>query len=361
MREASIGVLLPSSSIYPIGKQFEKGLRSGLSEVEGISFDIIPEFIGQGGIKEVEEAINKLKNFHDVDFITGWVSNKTAAEAADKLKGGKPFLINNLGEHIPNPTVIPSNVSLNSINLWQQLWSLGYWSVNKFGKKGMVVGALYDMGYCFSQVLDMGMQAASKDSKWSFAVCPLPEQGKLSDPGIVLDHAERDQPDFLFSAFCGEEATLFLEEYLRRGLQSKIPLISTPFLLENFDAPLSEALKVYTPIMSYSAMDDDALNQDWTKTFGSFYQLGLESGEQIVQHFNSVDHVSGARGRVNVEVKSAGKNAKVFIVENLHGGNKEALERSIITEVETVDMTNESIIDASKGTNASWLNHYLGI
>jgi branched-chain amino acid transport system substrate-binding protein len=53
MKTLHIGLLLPSSSIVPMGKLFEKGLKEGLSEKStDISIEITKEFIGQGGVKQ---------------------------------------------------------------------------------------------------------------------------------------------------------------------------------------------------------------------------------------------------------------------------------------------------------------------
>lgn len=361
MKDISIGVLLPSSSIYPIGKQFEKGLKASLAEIEDVNFELIPEFIGQGELRQLENAIEKLKSYHDVDMIAGWVSNKGLMEVSEKVKGKLPYFINNLGEHAPNPSKIPENVRLNSINLWQQLWSLGHWAVNDLGKNGMVVGALYDMGYSFSMMLDLGMLEASRDSKWPFAVCPMPEQGQLSDPNMVLDHVEREMPDFLFAAFCGTEATLFLNEFVKRGLHTKIPLLGTPYLLENFDDELKEQLTIYTSLAAQLDLTTDGINDSWTEPFGAFYQLGRETGLCIKEELNGGQEVQDARGLLNLRPDTAGRGSRVFIIENSYSGDKGKISRRVLKEERTIDVSNEALTKALSQTEATWLNPYLGI
>lgn len=361
MKEVSIGVLLPSSSIYPIGKQFEKGLKASLAEIEDVTFELIPEFIGQGELRQLENAIEKLKSYHDVDMIAGWVSNKGLMEVSEKVKGKLPYFINNLGEHAPNPSKIPENVRLNSINLWQQIWSLGHWAVSDLGKNGMVVGALYDMGYSFSMMLDLGMLAASKESKWSFAVCPMPEQSNLSDPNLVLDHVEREMPDFLFAAFCGEESSLFLNEFIKRGLHSKIPLVGTPYLLESFDDELKEKLTIYTSLAAQLDLTKNGIDDNWTEPFGAFYQLGKETGICIKEELNGGVQVVEKRGALNLQSSSAGIGNRVFIVENTYTGDKEKMTRKVLKEEKTIDVSNEALTKALSQTEATWLNPYLGI
>lgn len=361
MKEISIGILLPSSSIYPIGKQFENGLKSVLTDTEEERVVWVPEFIGQGSVKELEEAIEKLKNYHHVDMIAGWVSNKGLMEVSHKVKGKTPYYINNLGEHAPNPSRIPSNVRLNSLNLWQQLWSLGYWAVNHFGKKGMVVGGLYDMGYSFSMMLDLGMLEASKDSKWSFAVCPMPAQGELSDPEIVLDAVEKDMPDFLFAAFCGEESSKFLNAFIRRGLHTKIPLLGTSYLLEDLNEEVKEPLKVYTTLAASLDLSKNGMEEDWTKPYGAFYQLGREAGLSIKEQLNGDTLAIDKRGPINLDAARAGEGSRVFIIENSCTGKKEEIKRQIIKEEKTINVSNEPLVKSLSLKDSNWLNPYLGI
>lgn len=359
MRELSVGVLLPSSTIFPIGKQFQKGLKSVFSSAEGVDVELVSEFIGQGDLKQLESAIEKLKSFHDVDLITGWVSNKGLMAASEKVNGNTPYYITNLGEHIPDPSKIPSNVKLNSIDLWQQLWSMGYWAVNSLGKKGMIVGGLYDMGYSFAPMMDLGMLEANNESKWSLAVCPMPEQGAMSDPNIVLDHVEREMPDFLFAAFCGEESTLFLNEFVKRGLHKKIKLLGTPYLLEDFDQDLGESLSIYTTLVSEHDINDNHLQEDWTKPFGAFYELGRETGANIIQQFGGENDQTENTPTYGLERE--GKDNRVFIVENTHSGSKEHISRRIIKEEKTIDVSDDKLKHVLSQGDANWLNPYLGI
>lgn len=117
MKEVSVGVLLPSSSIYPIGKQFEKGLKSELNSLEDVQVEFIPEFTGQGEVKQLENAIEKLKSYHYVDLIAGWVSNKGLMEVAEKVKGETPYFINIcvLYKHANYLRVICSGIGITKI------------------------------------------------------------------------------------------------------------------------------------------------------------------------------------------------------------------------------------------------------
>jgi len=78
MKQIHIGLLIPSSTILPIGKDYEKGLKEGLSNFPELEFEITKEFIGQGGQVKTEEAINKLITYDDVHIVTGVVSGMSA-------------------------------------------------------------------------------------------------------------------------------------------------------------------------------------------------------------------------------------------------------------------------------------------
>ncbi|KYG78696.1 substrate-binding family protein [Roseivirga ehrenbergii] len=362
MQEISVGVLIPVSTIYPIGKNFQRGLKMGFKTMGGeADIQLFPEFIGQCSVKNMEDAIDKLKSFHDVDFITGWASNMVLTMVGEKLKGNVPCLINNLGGHLPNPTRIPENIKINSTNLWQQTWSIGHWAVNKFGKKGMMIGSLYDMGYAFPQMLDLGMSAANSNREYSFAVCPMPEHGQLSEVNRVLDEVEKVAPDFLFAAFCGAESKVFLDAFIKRGLQTKIPLLGSPYLLGEFSDEADLPIKWYSTLQSYTELSDEDLKKEWTISQGIFQQLGIETAECVLKEFGLKNELNLLRGNHDMTVGNAGESSRIFITENLFKGNEAGLERRILQEEETIDFKNNEFLKVANESSSNWLNPYLGI
>jgi branched-chain amino acid transport system substrate-binding protein len=72
MDTITIGLLLPLSTILPVNKDFEKGFKEALKQFGcDLEFELVKEFIGQGGVKLIKKAGDKLSVFDDVDLITG--------------------------------------------------------------------------------------------------------------------------------------------------------------------------------------------------------------------------------------------------------------------------------------------------
>ena len=369
MDDISVGVIHTNSSILPMSKLFNKALNKVFKSQSEIDVEVYPEFVGQGGLRQVEEAVSKMINFHDVDVVTGIVSSKVVMELADKFKDKDIlFLPNNLGEQILDPQKVSDNIYLNSTLLWQQLWSLGHWATKKFGSKGMFAGGVYDMAYSFTHVLDLGMRAADPDCKWSFAVSHMPEEGEtLSDPSVIFDYVEEEMPDFLFVAFCGKEATLFLDEFISRGLHEKIPVVTTPYLLEDYNQTLAEPLRLYTTLAAGKPLTDQDLLQDWTSPSGIFSAMGRDSARMILKAAsdNQITQIptpfDTERGSLPLAPKALGKGSQVCIVENTHSGEKATIERQIIEQVATIDIDDPGILDGLKNLETSWQNPYLGV
>ncbi|HTI60166.1 ABC transporter substrate-binding protein [Mucilaginibacter sp.] len=365
----TVGVLLSNSTILPMAKNFNAGLKQGLT---GLDVEIVPEFIGQGSKEQAEKAINKLFSFDNSDIITGIVSNKVGYELSEKFeKHKRPFIINNLGEHLPDPSLYNDYTFLNSVHTWQQVWSMGNWGVKTFGKRGMLVSGVYDSGYSFPVMLQKGIQASAADSAVPFAIAPMRQYNGLADVASVIPHIVEFEPDFILATFCGEEASLFLSEYVKHGLHKKIPLLGLPFLLESFDA-CGETIEVYTTISSYREVTEDEIDRLCNIACDPFAQFGYEtgllikeavenSGGKTLQRALAEAAVNTDRGKLEILPRETGNDSRVFLVKNTWSGNKGEISRQVIGELETIGISNQVVADINSQPSSGWVNPYLGI
>lgn len=278
MNTINIGLLLPSSTILPISKDFERGINDGIKQQNTgslLEVEITKAFIGQGSLNQTEDVCNRFFTYDDVDVVTGVISGKVAGEIAEKFnKRQKPLIVNNLGEYVPDFSKLGEQVFVNSLNLWQHAWAIGYYGVKEFGKKGMFIGSVYDAGYDFSKMFYLGMKAADEQSQWSFSVPPMPPAGGLSDLSVIFPFLEKYQPDFVFATFCGAETTLFINEFIKRGWHHKTKLMGLPFLLAPFE-PLEEDITIYTTVPFEENPEIGAEK--------AFYHMGLSTGKAIIE------------------------------------------------------------------------------
>ena len=375
MNNITIGVLLPSSTILSMGKDFESGLKRTLKEKlaeNNSTIEFIPEFIGQGGKSAVEEAINKLIGYHRVDVVTGILSNQVAMEVAEKFEKHRvPFLINNIGEHVPNPDRFNPYVFINSTHTWQQVWSLGYWAVRTFGKRGMFVASIYDAGYAFSNMFKLGMEAADSQSTMPFSIAQIRHDNRTANPKDVFKHIADFQPDFIFSAFCGGEASEFLSEYARSGYHKQIPLLALPFLLQPFDIQGQE-LEIYTAVTSTLNIEDvqpiiEKLNVD-----NPFDELGSATGLVLAEALGNKGNSSlkeaiseakahSIRGALQIDSSRPGEANYVYLIKNKHNGDRGTINMTVQESLKTVEITDNELMKSIEGPHSGWGNPYLGV
>ena len=360
MDSITIGVLLPNSTIFPISKEFEKGLKEGLKSHD-IEVELVKEFIGGGDIKLTENACNKFFSFDDVDVVTGVISNKAAATIAERFKGkGIPLLVNNPGGHVPPVTEYNEYIFINSMHLWRHAWTLGHWGVQTFGKKGMYLAAVYDAGYGFSQMFYEGMMAAGATAAdWSFSVPPMPQGGGLTDMSIIFPFLEQYQPDFIFANFCGAETTLFLNEFIARGWHHKTKVLGLPYLLAPFE-PLNDDLTVYTTLPIEEAPDVSAAT--------AFRYLGLQAGKYISQAAANATGKAELRAELakipamfNVASGIISAATQLTLSEHtITAGNTEISSKALTRhQAFPIDIPKLTQLTAQPG--AGWFNPYLGI
>lgn len=374
MKKLTVGLLLPVSTIIPMARDFEQGLKQAIrSHVDEHTYDIeiIPEFIGQGNRLKVEEAVDKLFSYYHVDVVAGIVSNMVAMTVAPKFERyKKPFILNNIGEHTPNPALYNPYIFINSVHTWQQIWSLGYWAVKTFGNKGMFVASLYDAGYSFSSMLKLGMEAADKESTMPFSIAQITPGEKTTDPRTVFEHIDMFKPDFVFSAFCGEEATVFQEAYAS-GAAKDIPLLALPFLLEDFNANAHE-LEIYTALSSTEEVSAVGGGENAALPDQIYSRLGKETGlilaealkikgsGNLLEALKQVK-VNSDHGMLHIDAQTPGKDNQVYLVKNTHRGNRNNIKRELVCKLDTVSIDDKALSDSLQELSSGWENPYLGI
>jgi len=361
--QLNIGLLLPNSNILPVAKDFEKGFKTALKNLDSaIEVEINKEFIGGGGTAATESALSKLVNYNNVDIVSGVLSARvTESIAATCKRKHKPLIVNNLGASLPDLSLLNEYVYINSYHLWQHAWALGYWGVKNLGKKGMFVGSVYDAGYSFPHMFHKGMMAANDESEWFFSVPPMPPKDELSDMSVIFPYLEAYQPDFIFAAFCGSEAPLFLNEFISRGWHKRTKVLGLPYLLAP-RAPLADYITIYTTQIATPGNPVIAEN--------SFYQLGYDSGnllQKVLSEYRGTD-IQQALQAQNGIVEFGGTNYianeskpadTVTITANHVFAGPVEKSSTEVTTVDVLPVRDESFLNNKNEVNFGWMNPYL--
>lgn len=364
MEKITIGLLLPSSTIFPVSKDFEKGIKEGLNYNPDfkLEVEIIKEFVGQGDVREIEKACNKFFNYDDVDIVTGVISSKATHEIADSFKNQqKPLVVNNTGGHIPDISKLNEYIFINSSHLWQHAWTMGHWGVKKLGKKGMFIGAVYDAGYSFSHMFYLGMETADQQREWSFSVPPMPAPGTLSNMDVIFPYLEKYEPDFVFATFCGAETTLFINEFIKRGWHHRTKLTGLPYLLAPFE-PLGDDITIYTTVPFNNAPEITAEK--------SFYHLGIQTGQNIAEAASKADsggaELKDQLAKLNCMFNISdqindGPQSQLTIVQNEIKANEKTFVSKELMNWDTFGMNINAMRPLTAEISTGWYNPYLCI
>ncbi|MFD2556511.1 ABC transporter substrate-binding protein [Sphingobacterium tabacisoli] len=225
-----IGVLLPSNTSYPIGRAFLKGLKE---ELVHIATEYAVELIKKFTKDRIEEALVKCFEFEEVDLVVGLIS-AAEMEEIDRIvaKYQKPVVACHLGEHIPKKLTTLQYVVPLSLDIWKDVYALGYYASQHFGSTAVLCESFYEAGFGFGALFDLGMKAFNPESQLYFRIVPhgrAMEEAAYTD---LLADLTVEQVDFVVALFHGQEAALFASAY-RHADVSELPLVGLPFFRES--------------------------------------------------------------------------------------------------------------------------------
>ncbi len=278
-KKLDIGLMLPYSSMYPMGKLFRNGITATLDRhKDEVAYELFPEFIGPASINDVNKADDKHASFNDVKIVTGIVNSKTVHEASVSFKEGTSYHFANLGEHLFETDTLNQNVAVRSLDIWKDVYSLADFAMKSFSENGAYAASFYDTGYAFAQMVDVGLKENGKKDFLPVLVSKMPPPGQQSNVEEVVERIERLMPDWVFAAFSGSEALRFLKMWKRKGLHKKIKLLGLSFFaqqLVDFDSDDVVVHSVFT-----SDLDEVEVRK---YNEGHFFRLGTQVANQLLK------------------------------------------------------------------------------
>lgn len=292
MQPVKIGFLSVYSGVYPnLNSQLVEGFV--MPFVNGLKgeklFEFIPEYVQQGSAKAVGEAIKKLIQFHNVDIISGLVSYQVIPELIPLIERCKKLaFFFDLGEYLPSERILSPNIFYNSFQLWQAEFALGNWAQKEFGDKGMVLMPLYEAGYQMHSAFRQGTVSAGSEAIDYHLLPYLEGQSQVSHHvDHLLQTLHETSPSYLHVLFSGNEATEFLAKFYASGLQTKIPLLVSPLMVqEEWLAPVAHLGGSFYTASTWNPESTETANQKFVQLFlsnagkmpGVFELLGFEMG-----------------------------------------------------------------------------------
>lgn len=380
-----IGLLTPYSSIYPnLSADLVNGFEAALPDTlkGGRVFQFIPEYVGQGGIKETSEAVRKLLSFHQVDIVSGLVSYKSVPDLVPLVEQRKKLaFLFDLGELIPYTGHLSNSFFFNSLQLWQAEYALGYWAHKEFGDQGACVMSLFDAGYHLHSAFRQGAIMAGSQVMQSSVLQGNPRESMVKQNGanfFQLIHTH--YPKYLHPIFCGTEAVEFYEEYARSALKDKVPLVVSSHMAsdEILEQVAHLGLTIYAAsLYNYNSTDKD--NQRFKQRYaqqtgqkpGVFALLGYEMGlmmQQMVPHLQRRDWatvtkllreetIRSPRGERSFYLDSS-YSVPVIDIEKIETGDN-LVRKFIISQGRALPYNNIIFETIHRENVSGWQNPYL--
>ena len=385
MTTLKVGVLVPYSSIIQgMGNHMIDGFLTGFNtfskDPDALQFELLQEYIAEGSIEKTTQAINKLINFNDVDFLIGNISTKVLSEVYEILKTRKAlFLGQTLGEYIQ---IFEADAwaQMSSLNLWKADYLLGKEMATLYPGQGLLASTNYDAGYHLHEAYRQGTVSAGAKS-FVYSVAPLIKDVNDFDYEPVFNAIEEHNPAFIHMLYCGRDAATFLEKYVEKGLKDKYPLSASQFFIT--DEVKAIIARENMSIMSSEALLESKLQQDvqWGAvisklkqknkgTLSPFALTGAQSGAMFANAYNtleswpespeelikSLEHQSLKLPKGNVQFNSPILADDCIFTINHHKSN-EVHPKNVSFNV---DRGLENQLRSFLATNVSgWLNPYL--
>jgi branched-chain amino acid transport system substrate-binding protein len=252
-------------------------------------FEFIPEYVQQGEVKMVSDAVKKLIHFHNVDLVSGLISYQVAPGLIPLIENRKKLaFFFDLGEYLPSEKILSPNVFYNSFQLWQAEFALGHWAHKEFGDKGMVLMPLYEAGYQMHMAFRQGTISAGSEAI-DFHLLPYVEGRTQVSQHVdhLLEALKNAAPSYLHVLFSGTEATEFLDRFYSSGLQKRIPLLVSPLMAQQeWLEPVAHLGGTFYTASTWNADSTETANNRFVQMFrshtgktpGVFELLGYEMG-----------------------------------------------------------------------------------
>ncbi|ARN79221.1 hypothetical protein BST97_15195 [Nonlabens spongiae] len=342
-KSLDIGLMMPYSSIYPMGKLFKNGLIEILDHhKDEIDYTLHQEFVGPASIEEVNKADDKHASYNDVDIVSGIVNSRTVAEASASFKKGTQYHFANLGEHLYDQKRLPDHVAIESRSIWKEVYALTNYAYNSISKNGAYAASFYDTGYAYAQMVDVALKDNGKKDFLPVLVSQIPPPGQPSNVEEVVDRIERLMPDWIFAAFCGSEATRFLKAFYKKGLHKKIKLLGLSF----FSEKLLELDTDEVAVLSVLETTEDSLDiSEYNKNH--FYNLGRNSARSIL-----------LQNGIESQNQKTGIGKSIFSCKMKDAGG---LYLEKVQSAKQIKMNNKHIQEILKQPASVWQNPYMCI
>jgi len=368
------GFLFPCSGVFKnLKSDFQQGFDLAMQE-SAVRVNVYPEFIQTGALKTVEEVLNKLVLFENVDLVAGIIGTKVITSIIPLLEMHRvPAVISNLGADVPGWTMRSEYLFYNSLHLWKSQWALGKWAQQQYAGVPAINMAMYEAGYGLHECYRSGVAEAGATT---LQLNVLRNYKGVGDTPALVEYLRQQQPGHAHILLSGRDGLQFLEEFSRSGLQEKIALTVNPFISGETGCGAAGAEGAYHHALTWYPDMPSPANRLFVAEYRTAYRqlpnvyslLGYEMGlvlaaatagitgkinRQELAAALSAAAPEGPRGTIAMSTCSLQTKLPVYIQQ---AGEQEPVYRAAATE--SIEWDHPSLA-ATVPVVSGWQNPYL--
>lgn len=221
-----IGLILPDSNYFKrFGRDYRKAVEAGLIKSGYTSYEIVVEPGGYNNeMKVMAEKVQSLIIKEQVDAIVAPFNPSFLIDIAPLLISNDVILLlTYMGEDVIHEDCKMDFTFVNTFDLNKSAWLQGYEIATEYGKNGIHLGAIHDVGYGTSMSFTKGFEHAG--GKINFATLTH-KDSRTESPASQIEECLNEKADFMFGFYSGKEAISFTETWAEIDGE-KTPFISS--------------------------------------------------------------------------------------------------------------------------------------
>lgn len=292
-----VGLLLPQGRTRSqVGRSLRAGLALALG-ADGAAIDLVIEPVGRAG-GSVEQKAARLIEEERVDLLVGVTGPAVAPALAELLaQRAIPLIALDTGASALRPGEESPAIFHNTLGYWRTSWAMGEWSARHLGKRAFVAASFTESGFDALRAFGHGFEAGGGQ-----VVTTRITQSPSAPIGWAELMAEirQAQPDLVYAMYSGERAVQFVQAYAHAGLAGSIPLVASPYLVDEAPALGAAGLGIkschtWAPDLENPANQAFvvAYQQATGTTPDSFALLGYEAGQLALEALRAGSSLTG--------------------------------------------------------------------
>lgn len=375
-----IGLILPDSNYFKrFGKDYHALVLAGLQKSGFDNYELVIEPGGYNNqMKIMAEKVQSLIIKERVDAIIAPFNPAFLIDVAPLLDSNEVLLIlTYMGEDVIHKDCQSDFAFINTFDLSKSAWLQGHDVAIRYGKKGVHIGAIHDVGYGTSRAFTMAFE--STGGVLSLASLTHKES-RTESPAEQIKEVLSEDADFIFGFYSGKEGISFTETWAETE-GKKTPFV--PSYMLHADDVIGACGEKMIGQRTVGCWDRDGQSEanlafkslcetNLGKKAHPYGLLAYESGELLGKSLLKAGNtspeavksaltdvsVSGPRGDVSFDPETRLTNTTDYEFEIVEEGGQ--IVRKMIREMEVPEKYGEFLSWATENMiKTGWTNPYL--